>query len=103
MSNFVIEAQAHGLPAVVYDAQGIGECFLPGDTGFVIPPRRSGRRFARRIERLARRHAARNARPAPPGPRLRRRRPSTRNGTSRDYLELFARLTADADVRQPAR
>jgi len=37
LSNFVIEAQTHGLPAVVYDAQGIAECFVPGDTGVVIP------------------------------------------------------------------
>lgn len=37
LSNFLIEAQAHGLPAVVYEAQGIGECFLPGQTGWVVP------------------------------------------------------------------
>jgi glycosyltransferase involved in cell wall biosynthesis len=36
LSNFLIEAQAHGLPAVAYEAQGIGECFLPGETGAVI-------------------------------------------------------------------
>jgi glycosyltransferase involved in cell wall biosynthesis len=37
LSNFLIEAQAHGLPAVAYAAQGIAECFRPGRTGFVIP------------------------------------------------------------------
>jgi len=37
LSNFLIEAQAYGLPAVVYDAQGIGECFLPGQTGWNVP------------------------------------------------------------------
>jgi glycosyltransferase involved in cell wall biosynthesis len=37
LSNFLIEAQAHGLPAVAYHAQGIAECFVPGDTGCVIP------------------------------------------------------------------
>lgn len=36
LSNFLIEAQAHGLPAVAYDAQGISECFSPGQTGWVI-------------------------------------------------------------------
>jgi glycosyltransferase involved in cell wall biosynthesis len=36
LSNFLIEAQASGLPVVAYDAQGIAECFVPGDTGFVI-------------------------------------------------------------------
>jgi len=38
LSNFLIEAQAHGLPAVVYSAQGIAECFQPGETGWVVPP-----------------------------------------------------------------
>jgi glycosyltransferase involved in cell wall biosynthesis len=37
LSNFLIEAQAHGLPAVAYAAQGIAECFLPGETGWVVP------------------------------------------------------------------
>jgi glycosyltransferase involved in cell wall biosynthesis len=36
LSNFLIEAQAHGLPAVAYDAQGISECFIPGRTGWAI-------------------------------------------------------------------
>jgi glycosyltransferase involved in cell wall biosynthesis len=37
LSNFLIEAQAHGLPAVVYAAQGLGECFVPGETGWIVP------------------------------------------------------------------
>lgn len=37
LSNFLIEAQAHGLPCIAYAAQGIGECFIPGRTGWVIP------------------------------------------------------------------
>lgn len=37
LSNFLIEAQAHGLPAVAYQAQGIQECFIPGRTGWAIP------------------------------------------------------------------
>ena len=37
LSNFLIEAQAYGLPAVAYAAQGIGECFIPGETGWIIP------------------------------------------------------------------
>ena len=36
LSNFLIEAQAHGLPAVAYEAQGIEECFVPGKTGWMI-------------------------------------------------------------------
>ncbi len=38
LSNFLIEAQAHGVPAVAYDAQGIDECFVPGETGGVVAP-----------------------------------------------------------------
>lgn len=37
LSNFLIEAQAHGLPAVAYAAQGIDECFRPNETGWTIP------------------------------------------------------------------
>lgn len=37
LSNFIIEAQAHGRPAIVYDAQGMRECFLPARTGWAIP------------------------------------------------------------------
>jgi glycosyltransferase involved in cell wall biosynthesis len=37
LSNFLVEAQAHGLPAVAGAAQGIGECFIPGDTGALVP------------------------------------------------------------------
>lgn len=36
LSNFLIEAQAHGLSAVAYDAQGIRECFVPDRTGWAI-------------------------------------------------------------------
>jgi len=50
--DLLIEAQAHGLPAVVYDVRGISECFLPGDTGYVLPPGdQTGFRLA--IQRLA--------------------------------------------------
>ena len=38
LSNFLIEAQAHGLPAIAYDAQGVKECFVPGRTGWAIAP-----------------------------------------------------------------
>jgi glycosyltransferase involved in cell wall biosynthesis len=37
LSNFLIEAQAHGLPAVAYAAQGVEECFLAADTGIALP------------------------------------------------------------------
>ncbi|MFA6959282.1 MAG: glycosyltransferase [Opitutaceae bacterium] len=38
LSNFLIEAQAHGLPAVAYAAGGVAECLLPDVTGTVIAP-----------------------------------------------------------------
>lgn len=37
LSNFLIEAQARGLPAVAAEAQGARECMIPGRTGFVVP------------------------------------------------------------------
>ena len=36
LSNFLIEAQLHGLPAVAYDIVGVGECFVPEKSGFLI-------------------------------------------------------------------
>jgi glycosyltransferase involved in cell wall biosynthesis len=36
LSNFLIEAQAHGLPAVACHALGIRECFIPGRTGWDV-------------------------------------------------------------------
>ncbi|KXU34703.1 hypothetical protein AXK11_07610 [Cephaloticoccus primus] len=39
LCNFLLEAQAAGLPAVAARAQGIEECFTrPGETGLVIEP-----------------------------------------------------------------
>lgn len=37
LSNFLIEAQAHGLPAVACAAAGVTECMQPGASGFVVP------------------------------------------------------------------
>ena len=90
LSNFVIEAQAHGLPAVVYDAQGISECFLPGETGFVLS-RGDRNGFRRAIERLARAAPAeREARAA----RARTYAAATFDPQRhvREYLELLGRL-----------
>ncbi len=36
-SNFLIEAQTHGLPAIAYAAQGVDETFVPDESGFLIP------------------------------------------------------------------
>jgi glycosyltransferase involved in cell wall biosynthesis len=37
LSNFIIEAQAHGLPAVACRALGIRECFIQDRTGWMVP------------------------------------------------------------------
>jgi glycosyltransferase involved in cell wall biosynthesis len=37
LSNFLIEAQLHGLPVVAYDIVGVGECFVHGRSGNLIP------------------------------------------------------------------
>lgn len=37
LSNFLIEAQAHGLPAVACVARGIDETFIDGESGHLIP------------------------------------------------------------------
>jgi glycosyltransferase involved in cell wall biosynthesis len=37
LSNFLIEAQTHGLPAVAYDALGVSETFIPGESGILVP------------------------------------------------------------------
>ncbi len=36
LSNFLIEGQLHGLPAVAYDIVGVGECFVPDKSGYLI-------------------------------------------------------------------
>ena len=92
LSNFVIEAQAHGLPAVVYEAQGIAECFLPGDTGFVVA-RGDRTAFRRHVERLAR------AAPAERVARAERARSYAAATFDPEqhvaaHLDLFARLTS---------
>ena len=89
LSNFLIEAQAHGLPAVVYAAQGIGECFLPGQTGWVVPQGdRAG--FAARLQPLL---ADENFRRAC-APRARAFAVAQFDPAQqlRAYLDLFARL-----------
>lgn len=38
LPNALVEAQAHGVPVVAYDANGVKETFLPGQSGTLIPP-----------------------------------------------------------------
>lgn len=99
LSNFLIESQAYGLPAVAYAAQGIRESFIPERTGWAIP---HGDRAAFRIaiERLL-----------TDSPTEREKRSADARNYARQtfdpdrqiasYLELFERLAPDAaDVRE---
>lgn len=38
LSNFLIEAQAHALPVVAWDALGVTETFVPDVSGRLVPP-----------------------------------------------------------------
>jgi glycosyltransferase involved in cell wall biosynthesis len=92
LSNFLIEAQAHGLLAVAYEAQGVSECFQPGRTGWIIPrDDRAAFRdtLLRRMTEPAIAHAERAA-------DARRYARATFDPARQvaAYLELFTRLTA---------
>ncbi len=52
LPNFLIEAQAAGLPAVAADAGGAGEAFLPERSGYLVPPGDEAA-FARALQKTA--------------------------------------------------
>ena len=89
LSNFLIEAQAHGLPAVAFDAGGVSECLRNDVSGTVIPIGHEAafaaalaQLLANPMLRAAQGHAARDfARTA-----FEPRRQANR------YLELFSKL-----------
>lgn len=92
LSNFLIEAQAHGLAAVVYDAQGMSECFSPGQTGWTIP-REQPQAFREALLRLVREPAeARSARSAAARAFARHTFDPARQVSA--YLTLFQELLA---------
>jgi glycosyltransferase involved in cell wall biosynthesis len=101
LSNFLIEAQAHGLPAIAYEAQGIAECFVPGRTGWTIPrDDRAGFREAL-VRGLGDAPAERAARTAQARAYAREAFDPRRQVAA--YLDLFARLAPQADAsRLPA-
>ena len=90
LSNFLIEAQAHGLPSVACEAQGISECCVPGDTGFVVA-RGDRDAFCAHIVTLAREgdeyRQARSARA-----QAFARTTFDRERQASAYLELFSKL-----------
>jgi glycosyltransferase involved in cell wall biosynthesis len=92
LSNFLVEAQAHGRPAIVFQAQGMEECFVPGRTGWAIP-RDDPFAFRSALVRLADEPAS-----------IRAERSAAARAFARDtfdpqrqisaYLELFQRLNS---------
>lgn len=92
LSNFLIEAQFNGVPAVVFEAQGMSECFIPGETGEVIS-RGDADAFRAAVLRFARLSPAeRTALAARARAFARDRFDPIRQ--ARAYLDLFSRLTA---------
>ncbi|MDB6115272.1 MAG: epsD 2, partial [Lacunisphaera sp.] len=58
LSNFLIEAQLHGLPVVAYDIVGVGECFAPDRSGILLANRNQDA-FTAALDRLIREPALR--------------------------------------------
>lgn len=86
LSNFLIEAQAHGLPAIAYEAQGIEECFVPGRTGWMIE-RDNRPAFRQELARLGSSLPAQRARIA-----------ETARGHARSYFEPRRQMFAYLDL-----
>ncbi len=51
LPNFLVEAQMAGLPVIAYDVGGVGECFVDGESGFLIDHEDEAR-FVERLEYL---------------------------------------------------
>lgn len=93
LSNFLIEAQAHGLPAIAYDALGVSETFLPAESGILIPTDDSDS-FRSAILRLTTDHDLRQ-RMATRALSHARENFSTATQINA-YLELFSRLRSSS-------
>jgi glycosyltransferase involved in cell wall biosynthesis len=99
LSNFLVEAQAHGLPAVAYTAQGIAECFVPEKTGWVIG-RGDAAAFRATVARLAAEDAGQRARRSAEAREFARQTFDPQRQLAA-YLELFARLAPAAEPDSP--
>jgi glycosyltransferase involved in cell wall biosynthesis len=89
LSNFLIEAQAHGLPAVAYAAAGVSECLRNGITGEVIPMN-DREAFIFALRRYLNHSAVRTQ--ASLAARLFAREAFDPARQTQAYLDLFARL-----------
>lgn len=94
LSNFLIEAQAHGLPAVACRALGIAECFIEGETGWMLE-QGDARGFREALERLAGEAPERRARRAAAARDFAARSFDPRRQVEA-YLALFNALLAGA-------
>jgi len=94
LSNFLIEAQAHGLPAVACRALGVRECLVEGRTGWVVPQGDSGA-FRAALARLAADTPEERAARAAEAREFARRsfEPARQIGA---YVDLFESLLRDA-------
>ena len=89
LSNFLIEAQAFGLPVVAYEAQGNAECFIEGKTGWTVPAGdRAG--FVARLQPLLTDARIRATCASPARAFAREKFDATRQVQA--YLDLFQRL-----------
>lgn len=99
LSNFLIEAQSHGLPVVAYAAQGIRETFVPDRTGWEIA-RGDRATFSERVQSLARDPEAVRIQRAAEARRFARDTFDAGNQVAR-YLELFANLAKTKTLPVP--
>lgn len=89
LSNFLIESQLHGLPAVAYDIVGVGECFVPGQSGYLLKNRDQAG-FVDALDKLIREPALR--RRLSEAGRHHARNEFTAERQIRAHLDLFAEL-----------
>lgn len=89
LSNFLIEAQAHGLPAIAYDALGVSETFIPEETGILIPTD-DAESFQAAIIRLAHNSDIRSRMST--RARTHARESFSTTSQIKTYLDLFSRL-----------
>ncbi|MCA1748723.1 MAG: glycosyltransferase, partial [Sphingomonadales bacterium] len=66
LPNALIEAQFAGLPVIAFDVGGVGETFIDGETGVLVPSGDTGRLAAESLARLADREWIENARSKAP-------------------------------------
>jgi glycosyltransferase involved in cell wall biosynthesis len=92
LSNFLIEAQAHGLPIVAHDVGGVRECFQPNQTGWAIPPGDSEAFLAALTPHL---HDPAQRAAIAPTARAFARASFAPARQAAHYLDLFARLNTE--------